>query len=153
MKKLFMLSALAATTFLARAQNNKAAEAIYDELEEQSGIFIMSFSKSMLDDIDADIEWNDQVKNLEGEISKIKLMLLGEDAKPSATLSKVKARLSKMGYKSTKLSDAESDDKVWVYTNRKGNHFTEAHFVIFGDDGGGFFVSVYGDFTLTKEKD
>jgi len=155
MKKLATLVLIAVTTFAATAQKENAAQVIYDELEQNDDVFTMSFNKKMLESIDTDVEWGDQMRYLKGDLSKVKLMLIDESKNSSKTASYIKSKLAKLGYKLTDLpEDADDDDKdhIWLYTNKKGRRFTEAHFLIADEDGGAILLSVYGDITVTDEK-
>ena len=156
MKKLFILALLSATTLMANAQKSNAADGIYTELEGEENIMTLSFNKQMLESIDTDVEWNDQIKYLKGDIHKVKLMLIGDNSNAKGIINKIYKRLGKLGYKQMDLDDDNDDEKdnseVWVFSNKKGNKFTEAHFLIKDEDGSGIFMSVYGDFTVTDEK-
>ena len=81
--------------------------------------------------------------------------MLIEDDKNSAKIGKyIYNKLDKLGYKLTDLPDDEKDDdeKVYLFTNKKGDRFTEAHILIVDEDGGAIFLSIYGDITVTDEK-
>lgn len=153
--KNYLLLALLAVSLAANAQQSNAAQAIYDELEDEENVMTLSFNKKMLESIDTDIEWGDQIKYLKGDLHKVKLMLI-EDGEDAAKIVRyVYKQLDKMGYKRTEIKDDDEpndDERLWVYTNRKGQDFTEAHFLIEDEDGSGIFMSVFGDFTLTDEK-
>ncbi len=153
--KNYLILALLAVSLAANAQKSNAAQAIYDKLEEEENVMTLSFNKKMLESIDTDIEWGDQIKYLKGDLYKVKLMLI-EDGENAAKLVRyVYRQLDKLGYKRTEIKDddhLDDDERLWVYTNRKGQEFTEAHFLIEDEDGSGIFMSVFGDFTLTDEK-
>jgi len=153
MKKLFLLAIISATTLMATAQKSNAADAIYTELEGEENIMTLSFNKKMLESIDTDIEWNDQIKYLKGDVHKVKLMLIEDGKEAGSIVNKIYKRLSKLGYKRMELNEGQKKkDKVWIFSNKKGKKFSEAHFLIEDEDGSGIFMSVYGDFTVTDEK-
>lgn len=155
MKKLATLLLLAASSFAVSAQKESAAQIIYDELEQRDDVFSISFNKKMLESIDTDVEWGDQMRYLKGDLMKVKVMLIDESQDAPKTVSYIKTKLHKLGYMLTRLPDDASTDKkdqVWLYTNKKGKHFTEAHFLVADEDGGAILFSVYGDITVTDEK-
>lgn len=155
MKQLLIFTMLTASTLLATAQKSNAADAIYADLENEENVLTLSLNKQMLQGIDTDVEWNEQIKYLQGDIHKVKVMLIGDEAKGKAIVDRIYKRLRKLGYKQIDLnSDNQTEDEsnVWVFSNKKGNTFTEAHFLIKDEDGSGVFMSVYGDFTVTDDK-
>ena len=143
----FLAGSLAAT-----AQKSNAAQAIYDKLEDEENVLTLSFNKKMLESIDTDIEWGDQIKYLKGDLHKVKLMLIDEDNENAKKIVVyVEKQLGKLGYKLADLpEDADDGDELMVFTNRNKNKFSEAHFLIKDDDGSGILMSVYGDFTVTE---
>ncbi len=154
MKKLLFLVLLAGS-LAANAQKSNAAQTIYNHLEGEDGVMTLSFNKKMLESIDTDIEWNDQIKYLKGDLHKVKLMLIEDGKKAEDMVDYIYTQLGKLGYKHTEIKDDEGEDddeQLWVFTDKKGRKFTEAHFLIKDEDGSGIFMSVYGDFTLTDEK-
>jgi hypothetical protein len=154
MKNVFIL-ALLAVSLAANAQKSNAAQAIYDKLEEEENVMTLSFNKKMLESIDTDIEWGDQIKYLKGDLHKVKLMLIEEGTNTTKIVKYIHKELDKLGYKRTEIRDDDEpndDEHLWVYTNKKGQDFTEAHFLIEEEDGSGILMSVFGAFTLTDEK-
>lgn len=147
---------LVGTTLAATAQKKNAAQEIYDKLEEESHVLSLSFNKKMIDAIDSDVEWGDEMRYLQGDLNKVKLMLIedGDDAPKMAKY--IYKKLDQLGYKLTDLpEDAETDNEdknVFLFTNKKGNRFTEAHLLIMEEDGGTIFLSVYGDIAVSQEK-
>jgi len=155
MKKLLILGLIAASSLTATAQKSNAAQVIYDELEQNDDVLTLSFNKKMLDAIDTDVEWGEEMRYLEGDLNKVKLMIIDDDADAKKIASYIYKKLDKLGYKLADLPDDVKDDKrenVWLFTNKKGKHFTEAHFLIQDEDGGAILLSVYGDITVTDEK-
>jgi hypothetical protein len=153
--KNYLILALLAVSLAANAQKSNAVQAIYDRLEEEENVMTLSFSKKMIEDIDTDIEWGDQIKYLKGDLHKVKLMLIEDGENATKLVKYVYKQLDKLGYKRTEIKDDDEpndDDRLWVFTNRKGKDFTEAHFLIEDEDGSGIFMSVFGEFTLTDEK-
>jgi hypothetical protein len=156
MKKLLTTALLAATTLAAVAQKSNAAQVIYDDLQGKDNVTTLSLNKQMLDAIDTDFDLNDQTKHLKGDISSVKLMLIDDDANSAKTVTDIRKKLGKLGYREIEIDDDKEspagDKEVWVFSNKKGSRFTEAHFVVQDDDGSGVLLSVYGDFVLTDEK-
>lgn len=156
MKKLFLILTILGTTLAATAQKKNAAQEIYDKLEQEDEVLSLSFNKKMIDAIDSDVEWGDEMRYLQGDLNKVKLMLI-EDGDNAAKMAKyIYKKLDQLGYKLTDLpEDAQADDddeEVFLFTNKKGNRFTEAHLLIMEEDGGTIFLSVYGDITISQEK-
>ncbi len=158
MKKLVLFAALTAFALTATAQKKNAAQKIYNELEKEDDIMTLSFNKKMLESIDTDVEWGETLRYLKGDLHSIKVMLIDNDSKSQKITKYIYSQLDKMGYKLMKLpEEAEVElenesERVWLFTNKKGKRFTEAHVLIEDKDGSGIFLSVYGDITVTEEK-
>jgi len=157
MKKLLTTALLAATTLAAVAQKSNAAQVIYDDLQGNNNVTTLSLNKQMLDAIDTDFDLNDQTKHLKGDISSIKVLLVDDDASAAKTITDIRKKLGKLGYREIDLDDdaepAASGKQVWAYSNKKGTRFTEAHFVVQDGAGAGVLLSIYGDFLLTEIKE
>ena len=156
MKKLFLILTIVGTTLAATAQKKNAAQEIYDKLEQEDEVLSLSFNKKMIDAIDSDVEWGDEMRYLQGDLNKVKLMII-EDGDDASKMAKyIYKKLDQLGYKLTDLpEDGQKDDddeEVFLFTNKKGNRFSEAHILIIGEDGGTIFLSVYGDITVSEEK-
>lgn len=151
MKKLLTSVLLAATTLAAVAQKSNAAQIIYDDFQSRDNVTSLSLNNKMLESIDTDFNLNDQTKHLEGDISRVKLLLVADDGDTEKTIVQIRKKLDKLGYKEVDLDDdaKKGENQVWLFSNKKGSRFTEAHFVVQDDDGSGVLLSVYGDFTLT----
>lgn len=156
MKKLLILAFVFATALTAFAQKKNAAQEIYDKLEQEEDVLALSFNKQMLDAIDTDVEWGGSMRYLKGDLNKVKLMIIGEDEKSPSLSKYIYKKLDDLGYKLTDLpeeaDDKDGDEEIYMFTNRRGNRFTEAHILIVDEDGSAIFLSVYGDITVTDEK-
>ena len=156
MKKLFLILSIFGTTLAATAQKKNAAQEIYDKLEQEDDVLSLSFNKKMIDAIDSDVEWGDEMRYLQGDLSKVKLMLIEDDDNANKIAKYIYKKLDQLGYKLTDLPDDgqkdDDDEEVFLFTNKKGSRFTEAHILIIEEDGGAVFLSVYGDITVSQEK-
>lgn len=155
MKKLVILALITATSLAATAQKSNAAQVIYDELEQNDDVLTLSFNKKMLESIDTDVEWGDEMRYLKGDFEKVKIMIIDDGENSKKMASYIFKKLEKLGYKLTDLPNEDDKDKVEkvsLFTNKKGNHFTEAHFLVRDKDGGAILLSVYGNITVTDKK-
>ena len=151
MKTLLTTALLMATMLAAVAQKSNAAQAIYDDLQGHENVTSLSLNKTMLDAIDTDFDLNDQTKHIKGDINSVKLLLVDDDIESPKTMSQIRKKLGKLGYKEVDIDEKseKANNHVWLFSNKKGSRFTEAHFVVQDEDGSGVLLSVYGDFSLT----
>lgn len=156
MKKLFLILSIVGTTLTATAQKKNAAQEIYDKLEQEDDVLTLSFNKKMIDAIDSDVEWGEEMRYLNGDLDKVKLMII-EEGNASKIAKYIFNKLDDLGYKLTDLpkdieDERDDDDEVFLFTNKKGSRFSEAHILVVDEEGGAIFLSVYGDINVSEQK-
>jgi len=72
MNKLNLIAVLVITGILtATAQKSNAIQKVYDKYENEDNVFAMSLSKDLENALDTEFEWGEEMKNLEGDITKM----------------------------------------------------------------------------------
>ena len=72
MNKLNLIAVLVITGILtATAQRSNAIQKVYDKYENEDNVFAMSLSKDLENALDTEFEWGEEMKNLEGDITKM----------------------------------------------------------------------------------
>lgn len=116
-----------------------------------------SFSKNILDFFDADLDWKDTKKHLEGDFSKAGFFAFDETTAKKSLSSLLKNK----GYFHIRIDDKDKNndnvelfvnqDNVELFVNQKGNEVEEAHFIIESDEKLIVF-SLYGKMRLKEQK-
>tara|TARA_Y100000768_G_C23931989_1_gene660559 strand:- start:582 stop:1028 length:447 start_codon:yes stop_codon:yes gene_type:complete len=135
-------------SFISNAQKFDAQE-VYNAYEAQENVLVMSFNKEMEDAIDMDFDYKEQIKNVEGDVSFLKMMVSIND-ETSKGIAKEIEQLMKHANYSMKMIDDE-DQTVTMYLKQKGKNISEVHFL--GKDEEGeftFFFTLLGDLVIKE---
>ncbi len=137
-------------TVAATAQNKNAIQKVYDKYENSENVLSFSFSKDLKDVLDGDFDWGDDLKNIEGDITKMSTLVVSESSDSRKMLKDIEKMIRKMGYTSTKVKGDKNDpDDGLIFTRGKKGHYSEIHLLIIDESGSGVLVSIFGDFVVT----
>ncbi|UTW62139.1 DUF4252 domain-containing protein [bacterium SCSIO 12741] len=157
MKSIVLFLLLALSLNLAAGGKSKS-DAIYDQYNGQDGVLAMSFSKTMLDAVDLDVEWKEQMKYVQGDLSQIRMMLLSDNRVEDGSIKKIIRSFKKSGYEEVWIENegedenGEPEDDLLLMVKRDGNNVSEVHFISFGSDSIQGVFSIYGDLQVTDDK-
>ena len=152
MNKLNLIAILVLTGILtATAQKSNAIQKVYDKYENEDNVFALSLSKNLENALDTEFEWGDELKNLEGDITKMSTLIVSESVESNKMLSNMKKMIKNLGYSPMDMPDDESDseaEKTYLFTRGSNGKYSEVHLLIIEEDGSGVLVSMFGDFTV-----
>ena len=152
MNKLNLLAILVLTGILtATAQKSNAIQKVYDKYENEDNVFALSLSKNLEDALDTEFEWGDELKNLEGDITKMSTLIVSESDESNKMLTNMKKMIKNLGYSPMDMPDEESDsdeEKTYLFTRGSKGKYSEVHLLMISEDGSGVLVSMFGDFTV-----
>ena len=153
----FLTIAFLIGTFTATALKSNAIQKVYDTFEDSDEIMALSFSKQMTDFLDADAEWGDEMKYIQGDVNKVSTLIVSENSDSRKNLSKIKNMIEDLGYRQIELPEEEKDEfddsEVYIYAKGKKGRYDEIHMLVMDDDDdSGVLVSIFGDITITDEK-
>lgn len=152
MNKLNLIAVLVITGILtATAQKSNAIQKVYDKYENEDNVFALSLSKNLTDALDTEFEWGEQMKNVEGDITKMSTLIVSESDDNPQMLSNMKKMIKKLGYSTLDLPDEDSksdEEKTYLFTRGSKGKYSEVHLLVIDDDGSGVLVSMFGDFTV-----
>lgn len=128
------------------AQDN-ISDKMFNELRSIDDVTYLSFSKSLIDFVDFDIDSDEDEHKVTGDLEEVKLVIFKPEQKPEKSFrDQVLLHLKKGKYTLVEEDDDEKDDtEVWVY--RKGKRVYECH-VIFQGEQNGVLLSFFGDFKV-----
>lgn len=152
MNKLNLIAVLVITGILtATAQKSNAIQKVYDKYENEDNVFALSLSKNLEDALDTEFEWGDELKNLEGDITKMSTLIVSESGESSKMLNSMKKMIKNLGYSTLDLPDEDSisdEEKTYLFTRGSKGRYSEVHLLVIDEDGSGVLVSMFGDFTV-----
>jgi hypothetical protein len=136
---------------LISAASFAADEGIHEKFKGDTGVFALSLSKTMLDAIDLDLKWNDELKYVNGDLNRIEFLAFSEEIQKRQ--SELLKDLNGKHYEEFDLEDEDEDLRVFVV--RKGKNITQVHFLKTSEqkDEGVCLLSVYGDIQVSNQKD
>lgn len=129
---------------LAQSKSNK----IYDYFSSQDACFELSFSKSMIDAINIDLD--EEGKTITGDLNRVRFLSYNPEKgnlTGPAFIRKASSMLSS-GYKKIKLDDDDNNLEVWALGGKK--KASEYHLFIRSENENSmhFLVSFFGNFTV-----
>lgn len=152
MNKLNLIAILVITGILtATAQKSNAIQKVYDKYENEDNVLALSLSKNLTDALDTEFEWGEQMKNVEGDITKMSTLIVSESEDNPHMLSNMKKMIKKLGYSTLDLPDEDTksdEEKTYLFTRGSKGKYSEVHLLVIEDDGSGVLVSMFGDFTV-----
>ena len=151
MNLLFKLGMIAEMLLAAIAGNSQSKSyKIYESYGNEDGFSYFTFSKSMIDAIDLNLD--DENKRVTGDLREIRVMVYNpaKGKLKSNFADEMSLRLKGMNYQKTEPKDAGDDGEFWIEGN--GKKVKECHVVIRNNEKNSFgcLVSFYGDFTVDE---
>ena len=149
MIQLFKTTVLASSLILLSFTPSPQGD-IDTQYASKEGVTAFSFSKDMIDALDFDMDVNDKMKCIKGDLSSIKFLAFNDDNETNSL--KVLQDLNKSGYENIEWDGVDSDIDVLLYVDRNGKRFSEIHFVTLSNGKPKAMISFYGDITVKDDK-
>jgi len=146
--KLGVLVAIIVTTLTGSAQSKSYR--IFDEFSNREGFTYLSFSKSMIDAVD--LELDDENKKITGDLNEIRILFLNrEKSNLGVSLPKTIAdKFNKLNYKKVEPKDKGDSDDVEFWIEGDSKKVRECHVIVTDSKDNQFscLVSFYGNFKV-----
>jgi len=146
--KLGVLVAIIVTTLTGSAQSKSYR--IFDEFSNREGFTSLSFSKSMIDAVD--LELDDENKKITGDLNEIRILFLNrEKSNLGVSLPKTIAdKFNKLNYKKVEPKDKGDSDDVEFWIEGDSKKVRECHVIVTDSKDNQFscLVSFYGNFKV-----
>jgi len=137
-------------SLLALVLHAQHAGELHNKFSAYKGTFALSYNKDMLDAVDTEFEWNDEVEHVTGDISHIRVLLVSSSDEAARVMGEIEKDLSKH-YRKVEEEDMDKDTQCYVH--RKGKYVREVHLLIRdSDDDSGILLSIEGDLKVTSAK-
>jgi len=149
MIQLFKTTVLASSLILLSFTPSPQGD-IDTQYASKEGVTAFSFSKDMIDALDFDMDVNDKMKCIKGDLSSIKFLAFNDDNETNSL--KLLQDLNKSGYENIEWDGVDSDIDVLLYVDRNVKRFSEIHFVTLSNGKPKAMISFYGDITVKDDK-
>ena len=152
-KLIFTILGMAGFISLATAQD-LSPDDLYDDYSERNGVFAMSLNHDLLDAVDVDFELDEKMKNISGDIYRVKFIAFGEEANASKAIKSMSSELRKTDVREIPLpKDMEDEDLEYIrlFGEKDGDYYKNLYLLILSDDGEtGLYLAVNGKLKIKK---
>lgn len=132
----------------------KGASEIYELIESKcNSTFSFSVNQDLKDLFDMDIDMDGKEKWVKGDFSRGKFLMVDKE---EADFKEVLKEFKKRNYYLTEMDDIDDQDsedefqeRLFMYTDQKGDKLKEVHFVLEGENKM-ILLSIYGDLRIEK---
>lgn len=136
------------------AQQSAAADELYRKYSTGEGVWAISLNHYMPDVLDMDFDFNDQMKNLSGDIHGLKFISFSKKAFPEKKLQRMARELKAAGLSAIPLpQDVKKEDLRFLqfYGEREAAHYKNIYMLLLSDDAEtGLFIAVNGKLKIKK---
>lgn len=156
MKKIILLTAalslgIFATTF---GQTIPEVDKIYSKYSSGDGVLALTLNKEMLDAVDMDFDWNDQMKHMTGDIYHVKFITFSEGAQSTIKVKELSNALSGLSLKEIPFPEDKTETDLRyakIYGDKHGEYYHNVIMLILTEDNTGLFVAVNGKLKVEKQ--
>ncbi|MGB0177809.1 MAG: DUF4252 domain-containing protein [Owenweeksia sp.] len=158
MKKLILISTLC-TMFLlvaittAFGQDKAGFVRVFEEYAQRDNTISFTFSKEMLDAVDIDLEWEEKIQNISGDIYQVKFIAFDRLDENDKIISRLDGEIRKLGYPVIPYKPDHTDDirEFRLYGKKDNDHYRQVHLLVKDGDGRAYLISVDGKLKVIRE--
>lgn len=146
-----LIFSLLVLPFYSFAQDKAAIDELYNQYSRREGCSAMSINHSLLKMIDIEMDWQDEIEGLVGELREIRFIFFSGREDGRKLIQSMRKKILAAGYPAIDLDEELSEMQFSeIYAHPKKGKFTEAQALFMDDDGKVYFFSFRGDFTIRK---
>tara|TARA_R110002072_G_scaffold195571_1_gene352913 strand:+ start:233 stop:694 length:462 start_codon:yes stop_codon:yes gene_type:complete len=152
MKKL--LTVFIALTFSlgSYAQDEAKFKEVFSKYASRDDAFSLTLNKKMLDAIDMDFDFEDQIKHVSGDIHQIRFIVFGEEEEGASLIRSFSKEVYALGFKRIPFEFEDSDLQVFkMYGNKEGGYFTNIHLFVLDENFRAYFISIKGKLKIKNQ--
>lgn len=138
----------------AQAQSSSQMDELYSRYSTGDGVFAMSLNKEMLDAVDMDFDLDDHLKNVSGDIYRVKFISFTDKKISAVRLKRLDTDIAATGLEEMQLPTEEGleDLKFFkVYGESKGEYLENVYLLVLTEDETGLFLSLNGKLKITEK--
>lgn len=156
MKKIILLTAALSMGIIATSlgQTIPEVDKLYSNYSSGEGVLALTLNKEMLDAVDMDFDWNEQMKHMTGDIYQIKFITFTEGSQSTKKVKELSSALSKLSLKEINLPEDKSETDLRyakIYGDKHGQYYHNVIMLILTEDNTGLFVAVNGKLKVEKQ--
>ena len=154
MNKLLTFLAFLAATTSSIAQDKEAFLDSYNDYANRKDAFALTINKQMMDAVDLDIDWKEQMKHISGDIHQLRFIVFGEDDNGTKIVQSFASRILKAGYPELRVDLDEDEDEIRyfkVFGKKMNGYYKDVHILMQDDDGRAYFFSINGKLKVKNQ--
>ena len=152
MKKIIVSILSIITCFSIQAQDESKFNEVFGKYSTRDDAFSLSLNKKMLDALDMDFDFEDQIKNINGDILQIKFIVFGEEEEGSKLIQSFSKEVYALGFKRIPFDFKDTDLQIFkMYGNKEGEYFKNIHLFVLDKNNRAYFISVNGKLKIKNE--
>lgn len=153
--KTLILSSIMTMSFMASSLAQAGVSSrIYQQYADDEDVLSMSLNYDLIDILDLDIDVDDQLRHLSGDVYQVKFLAFGDEAAASKTLKAIDRELAGSSLELLEIpAKAEDEDfrLLKFYGYKKGGYYSDVCMLLLSDDGEtGVFIAVYGKIKIRR---
>ena len=138
----------------ASGQSMPEVDDLYNKYSTEDGVFSMNLNHEMLDAVDMDFDWDDQMKHITGDIYHIKFITFTDSKIASRKIRELDDRLKQLALKEIKFPADKTDTDVRfarLLGDKHGNIYKNVVMLLITEDNIGFFVAINGNLKVNNQ--
>lgn len=156
MKKTVLITAALSLclAFSSTAQTLPEVEQLYSRHSSGEGVFAMNLNKEMLDAVDMDFDWDDQMKHITGDIYQVKFITFSESKLATTKIRELDAEMKKLSLKEIKIPADKTDSDLKfarIFGDKHGEYYKNVVMLILTEENIGFFVALNGNLKVENQ--
>jgi hypothetical protein len=149
MKKIIAFLAILATSGGAMAQNKTELNEAFGHFANRKDAFSLTLNKKMMDAVDLDFDWKEEVKHVSGDIHQLKFIVFSEEDSGMMIAKKFSSEITKAGYPKINLDledeEIDTDIKYFKIFGKKINGaYEDVHVLTVDSHNRAYFFSING---------
>lgn len=152
MNKLFTIILTLGMVLPVSSQSQKSFKEIFSKYANRKDAFSLTLNKEMLNSVDLDIDFEDHMRNVSGDIHQIKFIMFGEHDEGRKIVKSFSKDLRQAGFPRIPMEVEDSDLKlIKIYGKKKKGFYRVVHILVLDEDHRAFFISIRGKLKVKYE--
>lgn len=128
------------------AQDTDGFEEAFARYAHRRDAVSFTLTKTLLDVVDLDLEWEEQIRHVTGDIYQVRFILFDEDDRHAMIVQNFAQHIRDLGYETIRFEDDELKDLQYfkVFGKRSKGYYHQLHVLLRDEDGRAYFFSVDG---------
>ncbi len=136
------------------AQDRSGFSNVFDTYSQRENTVSFNLNKTMLDAVDIDLEWEEKMRHVSGDIHRLRFLAFDKNDESSKIVKSLDQKIRDLGYPVIPFKpDLDTDDikQFKLYGVKEGAYYKQVHLLLQDDEGRAFLISVDGKLKVAKE--